>query len=64
MSGENTLAIMQLSTRDLIVAIADAALQVTEDEDQAQEIAGLVLKKLVAGMSDYMLASCSTTSIQ
>lgn len=55
---------MQLSTRDLVVAIADAALQVTKDEEQAQEIAGLVLKKRVAGMSDDMLATCSTTSIQ
>jgi hypothetical protein len=51
----------------LVVAVTDAALQVTEDEDKACEIAGLALAKLLAASApetaDYLLLACGNVSI-
>jgi hypothetical protein len=57
----------QLTIGDLIIAITDAALEVTEDEDMAYQIAGLVFMRLVAASSpqtaEYLLAACAGTTI-
>ena len=57
----------QLTIGDLIIAVTDAALQVTEDEDQAYEIASLVLMRLLATSApetaEYLLAACDGTVI-
>jgi hypothetical protein len=45
-----------------IVAVTDAALEVTQDEDQAYEIASLVLMKLLQASAsetaEHLLAAC------
>ena len=40
---ENDTNVKLMTMRDLIVAISDAACEVLEDEDKAQQIAGVVL---------------------
>lgn len=59
--------IKQLTIGDLVVAITDAALEATQDEDVAHEIASLVLMRLLAPASpetaEYLLAGCVSTSI-
>jgi hypothetical protein len=51
----------------LVVAITDAALEATQDEDVAREIASLVLMRLLAASSpetaEYLPAGCASTSI-
>ena len=50
-----------------MVAITDAALEVTEDEDMAYRIAGLVFMRLLAASGpetrEYLLAACAGTTI-
>ena len=59
--------IRRLTIGDLIVAITDAALEATQDEDKAYEIASRVLMRLLAASApqtaEYLLAACSGTSI-
>ncbi len=67
MNGEVNFKTEQLTIGDLIVAITDAALEVTEDEDMAYQIASLVLMRLVAASSpetaQYLLAACAGTTV-
>jgi hypothetical protein len=54
-----------MTMRDLIVAISDAACEVLEDEDKAQQIAGVVLMRLLAASapetSPYLFSARSTS---
>ena len=67
MNSETHFKIKQLTVGDLVVAITDASLEATQDEDVAYEIASLVLMRLLAASSpetaEYLLASCASTSI-
>jgi hypothetical protein len=67
MNGETRLKVEKLTIGDLVVAVTDAALEVTEDEDKACEIAGLALAKLLAASApetaDYLLLACGNVSI-
>jgi hypothetical protein len=67
MNGEIHFKAEELTIGDLIVAITDAASEVTEDEDMAYQIAGLVLMRLVAASSpataEYLLAACAGTTV-
>jgi hypothetical protein len=67
MNGEANFKIKQLTVGDLVVAITDAALEATQDEDVAREIASLVLMRLLAASSqetaEYLPAGCASTSI-
>ncbi len=67
MNGEVNFKTEQLTIGDLVVAITDAALEVTEDEDMAYQIASLVLMRLVAASSpetaQYLLAACAGTTV-
>lgn len=47
MQKESDFEMKQLTLGDLIVAVTDSALEVTEDEDTAYEIASRVLVKLL-----------------
>ncbi|MGE5302723.1 MAG: hypothetical protein ACM3TN_05300 [Alphaproteobacteria bacterium] len=47
MQKESELEMKQLTLGDLVVAVTDSALEVTEDEDTAYEIASRVLVKLL-----------------
>jgi hypothetical protein len=66
MNGEIHFKAEELTIGDLIVAITDAASEVTEDEDMAYQIA-LVLMRLVAASSpataEYLLAACAGTTV-
>ena len=66
MNGEAHFKIKRLTVGDLVVAITDAALEATQDEDVAYEIASLVLMRLLAASSpetaEYLLAGCVSTS--
>jgi len=48
MNGETHFKIEPLRIGDLVGVITDAALQVTEDEEMANRIAGIVLMNLLA----------------
>ena len=52
---------------DLIVAITDAALEISQDEDMAYRIAGLVFMRLLAvsdpEIADDLLAACAGATI-
>ncbi len=67
MNGEVNFKAEQVTIGDLIVAITDAALEVTEDENMAYQIAGLVLMRLVAASNpetaEYLLAGCAGTTV-
>jgi hypothetical protein len=67
MNLEAHFKIKQLTVGDLVVAVTDAALEATQDEDQAYEIAGLVLMRLLAASApetaEYLLAACGGISI-
>ncbi len=67
MNGGTHFKIRQLTIGDLIVAITDAALEATQNEDQAREIASLALTRLLAASAaetaEYLLAVCGSTSI-
>jgi hypothetical protein len=67
MNGEGQFKIEQLTIGDLVVAIGDAALEVTRDEDMAYEIAALVFMRLLATtapkVAECLLATCSSTLI-
>jgi hypothetical protein len=67
MNGESYLKIEPLRIGDLIVAITDAALQVTEDEEMANRIAGIVLMNLLAvsgpETANYLLAASGGVTI-
>lgn len=67
MNGETHLKIKQLTIGELMGAIADAALEATQDEDKAYEIARLVLMRLLAASApetaDYLFAACGSTTI-
>ena len=67
MNSEGYLKMKQLTIGDLIVAITDAALDVTQDEDKAYEIAGLALKRLLEESSpelaDFVFAVRGSTMI-
>jgi hypothetical protein len=67
MNGETYFKIEPLRIGDLIVAITDAALQVTEDEEMANRIARIVLINLLAASApetaDYLLAASGSVTI-
>ena len=67
MNREAHYKIKQLTLGDLVVAITDAALEATEDEEVAHEIASLVLVRLLAASApetaEYLLAGHGSTSI-
>jgi hypothetical protein len=67
MNGEIHFKSDQLTIGQLIVAITDAALEVTEDEDMAYRIAGLVFIRLLAASgpetAEYLLAACAGATI-
>jgi hypothetical protein len=62
MYAETGFKFRQLTICDLVVAVTDAALEVTQDEDQAYEIASLVLMKLLQASAsetaEHLLAAC------
>lgn len=55
----------QITIGDLIVAVTEAALEVTEDEEIAYEIASRVLVRLLElsapGTAEELIAACGTT---
>ncbi len=67
MNGEAHFKIKRLTVGELVVAITDAALEATQDEGVAREIASLVLMRLLAASSpetaEYLPAGCASTSI-
>jgi hypothetical protein len=67
MNGETHFKIEPLRIENLIVAITDAALQVTEDEEMANRIAGIALMNLLAASApetaDYLLAASGGVTI-
>lgn len=67
MNGETHFKIEPLRIGDLLVAITDAALQVTEDEEMANRIARIVLMKLLQASApetaDYLLAASGGVTI-
>jgi serine phosphatase RsbU (regulator of sigma subunit) len=68
MNAQTDLVFKQLTIGDLIIAITDAAFEVTGDEGKAYEIAGRSLMSLLAASApdtaEYLLATCGSTSIQ
>jgi hypothetical protein len=62
---ESDTNVKLMTMRDLIVAISDAACEVLEDEDKAQQIAGVVLMRLLAASapetSPYLFSARSTS---
>jgi hypothetical protein len=62
---ENDTNVKLMTMRDLIVAISDAACEVLEDEDKAQQIAGVVLMRLLAASAretaQYLFSARSTS---
>lgn len=60
--------IRQLTIGDLIVAVTEAAFEVTRDEDEAYAIASLVLVDLLQssapGAAEHLLAAYSDIPIQ
>ena len=65
MQNQSDFEIKQLTLGDLIISVADCALEVTEDEDTAYEIASRVLVKLLEssapGTGEELIAAyCST----
>ena len=60
--------IRQLTIGDLIVAVTEAAFEITKDEDKAYEIATLVLVDLLqpsaSGAAEHWLAAYSDIPIQ
>jgi hypothetical protein len=67
MNGETHFKLAPLRIGDLIGAITDAALQVTEDEEMANRIAGIALMNLLAASApetaDYLLAASGSVTI-
>lgn len=67
MYTETRFKLRQLTIGDLVVAVTDAALEVTQDEDKAYEIASLVLMKLLepsaSKTAEHLLAACDDTLI-
>ncbi|HZH82328.1 MAG TPA: hypothetical protein VFD87_04230 [Phototrophicaceae bacterium] len=62
---ESDTNVKLMTMRDLIVAISDAACEVLEDEDKAQQIAGVVLMRLLAASApetaQYLFSARSTS---
>jgi hypothetical protein len=62
MQREAEVEMQRLTLGDLIVAVTDSALEVTEDEDTAYEIASRVLVRLLEssapGTAEQLLAAC------
>ena len=60
--------IKQLTMGDLIVAVTEASFEVTHDEDQAYEIASLVLVRLLQssapGAGEQLLAAYRDIPVQ
>ena len=58
----------QITVGDLIMAVTEAAFEVTGDEDQAYQIASLVLVDLLQssapGTAEHWLAACAEIPIQ
>ena len=67
MDGEIRFKVEKLTIGDLVVAVTDAAVEVTQDEDKACEIAALALAKLLATAApetaDYLMLACGSVSI-
>jgi hypothetical protein len=67
MNGETYFKMKQLTIGELIATVTDAALEVTEDEDKAYQISGLLLMRLLAApapeTADYLFAACGSTTI-
>jgi len=62
---ESDTNVKLMTMRDLIVAISDAACEVLEDDDKAQQIAGVVLMRLLAASApetaQYLFSARSTS---
>jgi hypothetical protein len=67
MNSETHFKMKPLRIGDLIAAITDAALQVTEDEEMANRIAGIVLMDLLQASApetaEYLLAASGGVTI-
>lgn len=67
MNDETHFKVEPLRIGDLIVAITDAALQVTEDEEVANRIARIVLMNLLKASApetaEYLLAASGGVTI-
>jgi hypothetical protein len=67
MDNRMDIEISKLTIAALIAAITCAALEVTEDEEQASTIAGLAVVKLLAASApetmEYLLAACGAIPI-
>lgn len=60
--------IKQMTIGDLIVAVTEAAFEATQDEDEAYEIASLVIADLwqssAPGAAEHLLDACGDIPIQ
>jgi serine phosphatase RsbU (regulator of sigma subunit) len=61
MNAQTHVKIAQMTIGDLIVAVTDAAVEATQDQNKAYEIAGLVLMRLLQDPAPEA-AECLLTS--